>query len=105
EVDDLDTKPLEARLTGLFDVLGTAIHPVRLPLTAHLPKLARQYDSITPALDRTPDQILIVTPTVHVRGIEVVDTGVYGATDQVLGLCILRSAVNAGKRHAAKADR
>src|SRR5262249_52888801 len=104
EVDRLDPEPLQACLAGLPHVLGTAVHPVRLPLTAHLAELAGQEHALAEALDRAPDQLLVVAPAVHIRAVEMVDADFYRMTDQCLRLAVFSGTINARHRHAAKAD-
>ena len=104
DVDDVHTEPLQARLAGLHDVGGAAIDAIGLTLAPHLAEFRNEHDTITSAFDGATEHLLIVTPAVHVRGIEMIDAFIDGAPDQVLELGIVGGTVHTGQGHAAQSD-
>ncbi len=105
EIDDLDPEPLQARLAGLGDIGGAAVDPVGAARPAGLAEFAGEHDAVAPALERPAEQLLVLTPAIHVRAVEVVDAELDRPVDQRNPRLLLAGAVDAGQRHAAETDR
>src|SRR5438128_1190730 len=73
EVDGFDAEPLEARLAGLSDIGGAAVDAVGAARPAGLAEFAGEHDAVAPALKRPAKQLLVLTPAIHVRAVEVID--------------------------------
>src|SRR5262249_57978186 len=64
-----------------------------------------EHDAVANTFDGTPDKLLIVAPAIHVGGVEVVDTELDGAANEVFGLGIVGCAIDPRQRHATQSDR
>jgi hypothetical protein len=104
EIDDLQAKTLQARLAGLHDVLGTAVDSLLAVGALGLAELGCDDDLVAPALERAPEQLLVVPPAIHVGRVEVVDAAVERVVDDRDRLVVVGVAVDARHRHAAKSD-
>src|SRR6185312_158769 len=104
KVDDVDAEPLQARLAGLDHVLRPPVDALaRCGLD--LAEFAGEHDAVAPPLEGAAQELLVVAPTVHVRGIEEIDAAVDGVLDEGDAGLVVALAVDAGERHAAEPDR
>src|SRR6266849_678406 len=105
EIDDIDAQPLETRVAGAADIRGTAVDEIALAIRAlDLAELRGEHRLVAPTLERPAQQLLVVSPTVHVRGVQEVDPQVQRVVDDVDGLGVVALAVGAGHGHAPEPD-
>ena len=105
EIDDIDPKPLEARLAGLDNVGGTAVDAIGAARPPGLAEFARDHDIVAPALQGPAEQFLVLAPAIHVRTVEMIDPELDRPVEQPDPCVVVARAVDAGQRHAAETDR
>ena len=105
EVEDLDAEPPQARLAGLGDIGRTAVDTVGAARPPGLAEFAGDHDAVAPALERPAEELLVLTPAIHVGAVEVVDAEIDRPVDQRNPSLVVAGAVDAGQRHAAEPDR
>ena len=105
EVDVVDAEPLEARVTGLANVLGAAVDAdpaaVRIALVA---ELRREHDLVAAIGDRSADELFVGERPVHVGGVEEVDTELDRAMDRRDCFAFVGRSVELRHAHAAEAE-
>ena len=105
EVDDVDAEPLQARVARPRHVGGAAVDEVALAVRAlDLAELGGEHDLVAPSLDRAAEQLFVLAPAVHVRGVEEVDPEVERLVDHGDRLGVVPLAVDARHGHAAEPD-
>src|SRR4030095_4915323 len=105
EVDHVDAEPLQACVARALDVRGTTVDKVALAVRAlDLTELGREDSPDAPAPEREPQQLLVVSPAVHVRGVDEIDPQVERTMHDVDGLLVIALAVRAGHGHAPEPD-
>src|SRR5437588_10647168 len=62
EIDDIDPKPLEARLAGLDNIGGTAVDAVGAARPAGLAEFGCDHDAVAPALPCPAEQFFVLAP-------------------------------------------
>src|SRR5215471_18988371 len=105
EVDHVDAEPLQAGVARALDVGGTAVDEIALAVWAlNLPELRREDSLAAAGLERAPQQLLVVSPAVHVRGVDEIDSEVERAMHDVDRLRVIALPVRAGHGHAPEPD-
>src|SRR5439155_16170630 len=69
-----------------------------------LAELRGEHHLLARALERPAEQLLVVAPAVHVRGVQEVDAQVQRVVDDVDGLGVIALAVGARHGHAPESD-
>src|SRR6202011_4504908 len=72
--------------------------------TAGLAKCGSDHDVFSKALERPAEQLLVLTPAIHVRAVEMIDAEVDRPMDQPDPGLVVARAVDAGQGHAAEPD-
>jgi hypothetical protein len=105
EVDDVDAKAAEAGFAGLLNVGGLAVdaHP-SAGIIAYIAELRGEKNFIATIANGAADQLLIVSASVDVGGIEEVDAKVERSMDGLNGLFVIGGAVELRHAHAAESD-
>ena len=105
EVDDVDAEALQARLAGLHHVLRPPVHALLAVGLLHLAELGGDDRLAAPSvLERLAEQGLVMSPAVHVGGVEERHALVDGMADHGDRLVVVRVAVDARHRHQPQAD-
>src|SRR3984893_9825813 len=105
EVDHVHAQALEARVAGFRDIGGPAVDEVALAVRApHLAELGGHEHPVALAFDGAPEQLLVLAPAVHVRGVEMVDPEVEGAVDDADAFLVVALAIGAGHGHEPESD-
>ena len=106
EIDHIDAEPLQARLAGGADIVGSPAHPAEASVgAAHVSELGGEEHAFPPVRDRPPDQLLVAADAVHVGGVEEVDALLDRPVNGRDRFRIVARAVKFGHAHAAEADR
>ena len=105
EVDHVHPQPLEARVAGLGHVLGPSVDEVAAPGgILDLAELGGDEHLVAPAPDGLADQLLVLSPAVHVRGVEVIDAPIERVMDDGGRLGVVGLAVHPRHPHAPEPD-
>ena len=104
EVDVIDAETLQGGVAGLLDVLRFAGDgpEAGIIFLADVGELGREEDLVTARFDGAADELLVVTDTVHVGGVEEVAAEVECAEDGGGGFSIVALAVELTHTHAAE---
>lgn len=104
EVDLLDAEALEGCVAGLAHVLGaTANATVFRVAAADDAELGGNLDLVAPSSDRFSDELLIGSRSVHVGGVEELDTAIEGGVYKLDRFLWGAVSVELAHAHAAKA--
>jgi hypothetical protein len=105
EVDDVDTEPLQRRITRRPDVVRSAVHshagPVGAPLVA---ELGGEYDVVATARDGLADELLVGERAVHVGGVQEAAAEVECSMDDLGRRVVVDGAVELAHPHASEAQ-
>jgi len=104
EVDRVHAEAPQARVACLQDVLRLAVDAGGAVGLAQVAELGREHDLVAAPPERLAEQLLVVAPAVHVRGVEEVHAEVDRPVDDRDRLRVVALAVRAGHGHAAEAD-
>jgi hypothetical protein len=105
EVDHFDAEALQARLARLHHVFRPPVDALLAVGAFHLAELRHHQRLVAPAaLERAPEQRLVVAPAVHVGRVEVVDAALERVVDDADRLLVVGVAVYARHRHQAETD-
>src|SRR5262249_8300870 len=105
DVDVVGLQPLEARLAGLRDIFGAAVDTVLAARVLGLAKFRSEHDLIAASFERTAEQLLVLTPAIHVGTVGEIGAKIDRLLDEALAGGIVARPVNPAERHAAKTDR
>src|SRR2546425_7069671 len=105
EVDHVHAQALETRVAGFRDIGRAAVDAIALPVRApHLAQLGGHEYPVALAFDGAPEQLLVLAPAIHVRGVEMVDPEVESAVDDADAFLIVALAIGAGHGHEPEPD-
>ena len=96
QINHVDSEPLQAGLAGFQHIFGAPVDAVGLARPLRLAELRRDDHAVPVSFQRLAEHLLVMAPSVHVRGIEVVPPDVDRVPDQVLRHRVVGRAVNAG---------
>src|SRR5262245_59657555 len=104
-IDHVDAQALQAVRARLSDILRPAIDTFSLAVAAHLTKFSDKHDLISSALNGASNHFLVMSPAIHVGGIEVVNATVDGLANEILRFSVVGGAIDTRQGHAAQPDR
>src|SRR6185295_9109219 len=96
---------VQACALPIYHVFGPAVDALLAVGAFHLAELRHHQRLVAPAaLERAPEQRLVVAPAVHVGRIEVVHPALERVVDDADRLLVVGVSVDARHRHQAEAD-
>ncbi len=102
----IDAKAPERAITGSTHIFRSAVYAHKGAILAPLvAELRREHNLIPPALDRLADEQLIRERAVHIGRVQKVHPKFQGAVNRGDRLAFIRSSVELGHSHTAKAYR
>ncbi|MBK5115675.1 MAG: hypothetical protein JJE23_02035 [Thermoleophilia bacterium] len=104
EIDVVEAEPLQRSVDRAAHILGAAVdRAIPMLVEAHA-ELGRDHDLVATSGERFAEQLLVITPAVHLGGVEEAHTELDRAVERGDRLRLVPLTVEAGHSHAAEAD-